>query len=314
MASKCNQDLRKKYKVKNWAEYDSSLKARGDITIWISEEAIAEWTPPKTGKKGGQTKYSDLAIETATKVRLLFTRRLRQTEGFLESIMRLMELDLPVPDHTTLSRRMKGLKIQDEKTVKEGPLNISIDSSGLKVYGEGEWCEAKHGNKRKSSWRKLHIAINDKGEIVAKKLTRHTVGDSSCIDNLLEQVEEEIDAVFADGGYDGNPTYRKIEDSQPEKTPRIIIPPKKNSKIRKKGNAQRNDHIRFIREHGREVWEIDNNYRHRLLVENSIYRYKTIVGRKLHSRDFENQKSETEIGCSILNKMVQIGMPVSVPA
>ena len=130
----------------------------------------------------------------------------------------------------------------------------------------------------------------------------------------MNQIDEEIDSVYADGGYDGNPTYRKIEKKQPAKIPRIIIPPKKQSKIRKDGSAQRNKHIRFIRKHGRAAWEIVNNYRRRLLVENAIYRYKTIIGRKLHSRDFGNQRTEAELGCNILNKMFEIGMPISVPA
>ena len=314
MSSKCDQSLRKKYKVKNWPEYDLALKQRGDITVWISEEAIAAWISPKTGKRGGQPKYSELAIETAAKVRLLFTKRLRQTEGFLESIISLMGLDLPIPDHTTISRRTKNLKIQTEKSFQDGPLNILIDSSGLKIYGEGEWNELKHSCKRRRKWRKLHIAINGNGKIVAKELTLHTVGDSSCVDGLLNQIDGKINSITADGGYDGNPTFNKIEKRKATKIPKIIIPPKKHSKIRKKGNAQRNGHIEFISKHGRPAWEIENDYRHRLLVENAFYRYKTIIGRKLHSRDFEKQKIEIEIGCSILNKMVQIGMPISVPA
>jgi len=314
MASKCDQSLRQKYKVTNWSEYDKALVNRGDITLWITEEAIAAWIPPKTGKRGGQPKYSELAIETAAKIRLLFSKRLRQTEGFLFSAMKLMNLDLPIPDHTTISRRMKNLKITEQKKPHNEPLNILIDSSGLKIYGEGEWNEHKHGKKLRKSWRKLHIAIDDKGEIVAKDLTKNGVGDSTCVDKLLNQIDEEIDSVYADGGYDGNPTYRKIEKKQPDKIPKIIIPPKNQSKIRKDGSAQRNKHIRFIREHGRAAWEIVNGYRRRLLVENAIYRYKTIIGRKLHSRDFDNQQTEAKLGCNILNKMFKIGMPISVPA
>ncbi len=131
MASKCDQSLRKKYKVTNWSDYDKSLKMRGDITVWISEEAIAAWTPPKTGRRGRQPKYSDLAIETAAMIRLLFAKRLRQTEGFLTSIIKLMQLDLPIPDHTTISRRTKNLKIQAEKVTSDGPLNIRIDSLNI---------------------------------------------------------------------------------------------------------------------------------------------------------------------------------------
>lgn len=208
--------------------------------------------------------------------------------------MRLMNLDLPVPDHTTISRRMMGMKIQIEEKAQHGPLNILIDSSGLKIYGEGEWNEIKHNSKRRHSWRKLHLIIDDKGEIVAKKLTKHTVGDSTCINDLLSQIDEEIGSAFADGGYDGNPTYKKIESKPQDKIPKIIIPPKKHSKIRKDGNSQRNKHIEFIENYGRTAWEITNNYRRRLLVENTIYRYKTIIGRKLNSRNFDNQKKRSK--------------------
>lgn len=212
------------------------------------------------------------------------------------------------------NKAMKNLKITEEKKFHNEPLNVLIDSSGLKIYGEGEWNELKHGKKLRKSWRKLHIAVDDQGEIVAKDLTKDSVSDSACVDKLLNQINEEIDSVYADGGYDGNPTYRKIEKKQPDKIPKIIIPPKKQSKIRKNGNTQRNKHIQFIRNYGRAAWEIVNNYRRRLLVENAIYRYKTIIGRKLHSRDFDNQRTEAELGCNILNKMFKIGMPISVPA
>src|SRR5688572_794635 len=134
------------YRVKNWAEYDQVLRNRGDITLWISQDAIDVWTPPQTGKRGAQPVYSDLAIETALSLRLLYSLALRQTEGFLSSLLRLMDLDLPCPDHTTLSRRNATVEIRRQvDRAPQGPVDVIIDSTGLKVYGQGEWHSQKHG-------------------------------------------------------------------------------------------------------------------------------------------------------------------------
>ena len=206
MSKKHDKNLRKKYKVINWPDYEASLIHRGNVTFWMTDEAIATWVPNKNNKRGGQPKYSVLAIETATIIRLLFSKRLRQTEGFLKSIIKLMGLNLPVPDHTTLSRRMEKLEIAKkviEKKIRTGSINILIDSSGIKIYGEGEWNEFKHCQNQRKTWRKLHLAIDDEGEIVAKELTENNVGDSSCVDKLLDQIDQRIDTVYADGGYDG---------------------------------------------------------------------------------------------------------------
>ena len=128
------------YRVKNWCEYEQSLRARGDITLWISQDAIDAWTPLQTGKRGAQPVYSDMAIETALTLRLLFHLPLRQTEGFLGSVLRLMGLSLPCPDHTTLSRRNATVTLQRRvERAPQGPVSVIVDSTGLKICGQGEW-------------------------------------------------------------------------------------------------------------------------------------------------------------------------------
>jgi DDE family transposase len=146
------------YRVKNWCEYDKSLRNRGDITLWISQDAIEAWTPPQTGKRGAQPVYSDIAIETALSLRMLFRWPLRQTEGFLHSILTLMDVTLPCPDHTTLSRRNATVAIRQQvEHAPQGPISLIVDSSGLKVCGQGEWHTKKHGEKKGKRWKKLHI-------------------------------------------------------------------------------------------------------------------------------------------------------------
>ena len=153
-------DYRTAYRVDNWREYEQSLRARGDIRLWISQGAIDAWTPPQTGKRGAQPVYSELAIETAIALRLLFHLPLRQTEGFLGSVLRLMGLSLPCHDHTTLSRRNATVTIRRhlDGAPQESVLVI-VDSTGLKVCGQGEWHAHKHGERvrnwiedKKSGW------------------------------------------------------------------------------------------------------------------------------------------------------------------
>jgi len=132
--------------VRNWPEYEKSLRNRGDITVWFSEDAIAAWTPKTSGKRGGQAVYSDVAIETSLSLRLVFHLPLRQTEGFLGSIFRLMGLALPSPDHTTLSRRIQTVDVQRHiDRLTDAPVCFIVDSTGLKICGQGEWHSRKYG-------------------------------------------------------------------------------------------------------------------------------------------------------------------------
>ena len=157
MKSRVHPKYKTKYRVNNWALYDRALVRRGDLTVWLSPEAIATWKPVNVGKRGGQLRYSDLAIETALTLRVLFNLPLRQTEGFLSSLFGIMGLDLSAPDHTTLSRRGQHLDLRLRRVSTGESTHLVVDSTGLSIVGEGEWAAAKHGGKGKRGWRKLHL-------------------------------------------------------------------------------------------------------------------------------------------------------------
>ncbi len=179
MKSRIHPKYKTKYRVQNWAFYDRALVRRGDITIWLSPAAIAAWEPDGAGTRGAQRKYSDLAIETALTLRLLFHLPLRQAEGFLTSLFVLMGLDLRSPDHTTLSRRGQHLDLTLRNVPKRAGLHLIIDSTGLSIVGEGEWAAAKHGGRGTRGWKKLHVGVDHTGVIVAHALTDATVDDAT---------------------------------------------------------------------------------------------------------------------------------------
>ena len=193
--SKVTPKYKTKYRVKNWAAYEESLRNRGDITIWFDEDAIEGWNAPPAGRPGGQLKYSDLAFETALTLRLVFHLALRQTEGFVGAIIRLMGLDLEVPDQTTLSRRNTDVEVAQPAKSHDGPIHLVVDSTGLKMFGDGEWHAHKHrtSNKRRS-WRKLHLGIDDDGFIVASELTDSSVDDGSVGVTMTEEIEVSVSA------------------------------------------------------------------------------------------------------------------------
>jgi hypothetical protein len=195
-----------KYRVTNWPEYDVALVRRGSLTVWMTEEAIAAWQAPATGKRVGQPIYSAIAIETSLALRLVFHQPLRQTEGSLRSIANVLKIDITIPDHTTLSRRGGGLTILPKRIDRTEPLHLLVDSTGLKIYGEGEWLHQKHGIRSRRRWRKLHLGVDaDTHEIVAVELTPDDVGDISELPDLLDQIDADADvaSMTADGAYDG---------------------------------------------------------------------------------------------------------------
>ena len=230
MPYKVNQERRHKipkarYRVKNWRDYDAALRRRGDLTVWVTAEALAAWTPPRTGRRGRPQQYSEMAVETGLMLRLAFGRPWRQTEGMLASILRLLDVNLPVPDHTTFSRRSVDLTVAKAVRTATGPVNVVIDSTGLKVFGAGEWQREKHGGKGRRTWRKLHLAVDpDTGEILASELTTTEDGDASLVGPLLDQISGPIASVTADGAYDGDPVYRIIAERDPAAA--VIIPPR----------------------------------------------------------------------------------------
>src|SRR5215218_8421106 len=160
---KLNQDRRhhipkQKRKVTNWREYDAALRRRGSLTVWVTDEAIQAWRAEPRTTRGGQPDYSPLAILTALTLRAVFRLPLRQTEGLIGSVIGLLGLDLPVPDHTTLSRRAATLEVPRPRSGSAAePVHLLVDSTGLKLCGPGERLVEKHGTRTRRSWRELHI-------------------------------------------------------------------------------------------------------------------------------------------------------------
>src|SRR5215207_5151880 len=200
-----------RYRVKNWRDYDAALRRRGDLTVWVTPAAMAAWSPPRNGRRGRPQRYLAIAVETGLMLGLAFGRPWRQTEGMLASIMRLLGLDLPVPDHTTFSRRSANLTVTKALSAASGSVNVVIDSTGLQVFGAGEWQREKHGGQGRRTWRKLHLAVDpDTGEILASELTTTPDGDTSLVEPLLDQISSPFVLVTADRAYDGDPVYRVI--------------------------------------------------------------------------------------------------------
>jgi transposase len=306
-----------KFKVTNWAEYEAGLRRRGSLTLWITPEALAGWAAPRRKTRGGQPLYSDLAIETTLMLCMVFGLRLRQSEGFLNSVLEMMALDLAVPDHTTLSRRARTWKPSargsDRQHAEDGPIHVLVDSTGLKIYGASQWLEEKHDVKSRRSWRKLHLAVDaDSGEIIAHGLTDLETSDASQLEPLLDQIDDEIDQLTADGAYDGDPSYDAVLRHSPGA--RVVIPPRSNAVERPNAQAccQRDDHIASMQIDGRLNWQTSTGYGKRALVETAMGRYKGVIGPRLRARSFRAQQTEAAIGVAILNRMLACGRPKSV--
>jgi len=231
-ASRRHKIPKARYAVKNCPAYEAALRQRGDIRIWIGDDVEAHWTVPGKRTPKGYPVYTDLAIETVLTLRLVFHQPLRQTEGLVGSIFDLMGLDVSVPDHSTLSRRGRGLERLRRAPSTKDSLDLGVDSTGLKVYGPGEWQRERFGERKtgkpRSAWRKLHLGIDpDDGEIVASDLTDHDVGDVTVLPDLLDQVDSRINSFLGDGAYDGDPTYRLLKQRrQALPLPEVIVPPR----------------------------------------------------------------------------------------
>jgi hypothetical protein len=319
MPHKFNADRRdkipkQKHRVTNWAEFNEGLRRRGDLTVWISEDALALWSAPRRTTRGGQRRYSDLAIELCLTLGMVFKRPLRQTQGLMRSIAGLLGVGIVVPDLSTLSRRSRGLTLRATRKPGGGkPAHLVVDSTGLKIFGEGDWLEEKHKTKQKRrSWRKLHLGLDlVSGEIVCSDLTMDDIGDSSALPDLLDQVDGPVDLFLADGAYDGSSTRDLLVDRFGTMI-EIAIPPPKNATF--SPNAARHPSARDrviaqIKAHGRMAWQKTSGYNQRSRGETQMGRWKTVIGPKLKARTFENQKTEVKIGVWLLNRMTGLGRP-----
>ncbi len=310
MKSRVHPKYKTKYRVGNWPEYDRALVQRGDLTLWISADAIDAWQPAPSGRRGGQRKFADLAIETALRLRLVFKLPLRQTEGFLRSVLSLMGVDLEAPDHTTLSRRSQHLDIECPCVPAQKPLHLIVDSTGLSIVGEGEWAAVKHGGTGKRGWKKLHLGVDRSGVIVAQVLTDGSTDDAATALSLIDEVEGGIASVTADAAYDTIAIY----DAAGARGAKVIVPPTKTatrSRRRRPRSTARDRTIQRVQTIGRRRWKKESGYHRQARVENAFFRYKSIIGDRLRARHPNAQKAEAVIACNILNGMTALGRPAS---
>jgi len=236
----------------------------------------------------------------------------RGVEGWVRSVFALLNIHLPVPDHSTLSKRAKTLKVALPKKAK-GSLNLVLDSTGLKIYGEGEGKVRKHGYSKHRTWRKLHVGANpDNGEIQVAVLTENSISDDAVVKKMLTPIEQTLLSCAADGAYDKRRVYTALNEHSPEVE--ILIPPRKNAHIWQHGNSKgeplkRDENLRYIRKHGRQPWKKDSGYHIRSLAETIMFRLKTIFGDKRSARLLETQTTQAVIRCLALNRMTHLGMP-----
>ena len=304
--------VKKSYKTTNWPEYEAGLRQRGSLTVWISEDELKGWGPPKRGqrKPGGQERYSNRAIETALTVGMVFHLGLRQTEGFLRSLFSLLDLDCQAPDHTTISRRARKLgRLFICSPAGKRPVHILIDSTGLKIH-----VGTLRKPPKNRDWRKLHISVDAlTGDVIACDLTSKSARDASRVPALLKQIKSPLASATADGSYDNTGVYEVIENHTDTRSPRVLIPPKKNAQVKPEVAAlrERNRNIRSRARLGKREWHTRSGYSRRSMVENTMYRYKAIIGPTMRSRTLQGQRVEARVGCRILNTMAGLGMPES---
>lgn len=304
-----------KYRIRNWRNYNRSLRQRGSLTFWISEDLLAHWeTADKTGNRGRSVRYTKAAIVACASLKFVFQQAGRQTCGLLDSIFRLLKVALTVPDHSTISRRMAGVEVGLPLLKTNKARHLVCDSTGLKVYGEGEWKVRIHGISKRRMWRKLHLGIDQAtGEVVVAGASENSVSDDEMFVEMIQVVEEEIEQVSADGAFDRKKVYQALEK---HRIKRAAIPPRKGAKIWKHGNRKgerhiRDENLRGVRKHGKPKWKRQSGYHRRSLAETGVFRFKTIFGEKLQSRKQENQFQEMIIKCAALNRMTHLGMPES---
>jgi hypothetical protein len=302
------------YRVKNWSEYDRALVQRGSLTFWLSDDFEEAWLYSGEKQRGSQFEYSDKAIEIMLTLKEVFHLTNREVEGFVRSVFALMGMHLPVPDHSTLSKRGKTLKVKLPRKAS-GRMNLVMDSSGLKIYGEGEWKVRKHGYSKRRTWRKLHLGVDpENGEIQAMRLTENNISDDAVVEDMLAQIEQRLLSCAADGAYDKRKVYEALKEHSPDVD--ILIPPRKDARIWQHGNSKakplkRDENLRYIRKHGRRQWKEDSGYHKRSLVETVMFRLKTIFGSELSTRLLETQSTQALIRCMVLNRMTHLGMPQS---
>lgn len=305
---------KKRYRIRNWAQYNKSLVKRGSLTLWFDEESIKNWHKvAKIKGRGRPRDYADIAIQCMLTLKSIYDLPLRATQGLVDSLIELLDLPIKAADYSTVCRRQKQLDIKLQKKNKSESVHGVFDSTGLKVFGEGEWKVRQHGYSKRRTWRKLHLGVDEaSGEIIASVLTTNDFGDGEILPDLIEQIDSPLGQASGDGAYDSFENYDLLH----KLDAKITIPPRENAKTRQHGNCKsppliRDKVVREIQKLGRAEWKRQNNYHRRSIAETTMFRFKQIFGCHLHAISFESQAAEAFIKCNVLNKMTALGMPKS---
>jgi len=315
---------KKQYRIRNWPDYNTALVRRGSLCLWLDKETLQNWRSQERTKKRGTPKvYSEQAIACALRLGAVYHLPLRAVQGLLASLVALAGADVPVPDYTTLCRRRKQMTVAlllpaskppaSKPPASAEPFHLVVDGTGLKIFGDGEWKVRQHGTSKRRTWRKVHLAVDQKsGLIHAAATTTNSISDGQMLPELLEQVTHPIAQVSADGGYDRRTCYEAIA----KRGAKAAIPPRRGAKIWQHGNSKaerlaRDENLRRIRQVGRAKWKRESGYHRRSLAETAMFRLKTIFGGALRARTEVAQDTETLLRLDALNKMTVLGMPQS---
>jgi hypothetical protein len=300
---------KRRYRIRNWRDYNAALVRRGSLTLWVEQSAVNRWRDSAAPVRRGRRRfYSDLAIACALTLREVYSLPLRATQGLVSSVLRLLGADEPAPHYSTLSRRAAALDVELPRRSR-GPLHLAVDSTGVKLYGEGEWKVRLHGADKRRTWRKLHLLVDHRTqEAVACSMTEQYVLDRKELPGLLGQVEGQVAEVLGDGAYDFQGCYKAIHAAGA----RAVIPPKKRARVR--GGPEFRDRDAAVlrgREVGRDGWKREAGCHRRSLAETAMMRLKTIFSDKLKAREWRRQGAELRVRCVALNRMTALGMPQS---
>jgi hypothetical protein len=329
---KTEPSVKKKYRVTNWKEYNDSLVARGAVTVWFSTEVLTGWNSPvQSGKAGHPKTYSDTAIRAALTIQAVYRLPLRATEGFVQSLLFLMGCPhLKSPDYSTLSYRSDDLSIPMSDGVRRAlssgePLHIAVDSTGVKIYGEGEWKVRKHGWSKRRTWRKVHLGVDVSTNLIpASEITHQNMADGHMVEPLLNQAEinskgeATIGTLYGDGAYD----LWDIHDLCMDRNITLVVPPRANARDQywdpddpqyHRSQYIRNESVLVAEQHGIDHWKKQHtSYHRRSLSETAMYRFKIIFGASLTARSFKRQATQVKIRIAALNEMTLLGMPKTV--
>jgi len=295
-----------RYRTTNWSSYNAALKNRGSLLIWLDKEMT--WHAPHEDRPGRPAVFSDAAIQFCLTIKVLFKLPLRQTTGMVASLLRMANLAWPVPDYSTLCRRQKTLAVQIPYRRSDGPLNLLVDSTGIKFLGDGEWQARKHGVQGRRQWRKVHLAMDTAtSDIRAVELTPSSDGDSPVLPDLLDQIpeDEQIGTVTADGAYD----TRRCHNAIIQRGAEAIIPVRRNGRLWKEDGPTakaRNEILRASRHFGRAFWKRWSCYHTRSRVEAKMRCLKAF-GERIMARDPDRQTAEIHIRIALMNRFSALG-------